>query len=88
VDFASGSGFGVTTNVQGPTSPRYLAGRRITGLLGWVPNAGAQTLGVCIVTYAGTVRVGLRLEAALPEPHTLLDAFERALTELEALTPQ
>lgn len=87
VDFFSGKGIGVTTNVPGPRTARYLAGRRVAGLLGWVPGAGAQTTGVCIVTYAGSVRVGFRLDAGVPDPGALVTAYDQALDALEAVRP-
>ena len=76
VDFFADKAIGVTTNVPGPTMPRYLAGTRISGLLGWVPGSGRQTVGVSIFTYAGTVRVGFKVDAGLlPDPERLVAAF-------------
>jgi WS/DGAT/MGAT family acyltransferase len=83
VNFFSGKAIGVTTNVAGPSTPRYLAGTRIAGLLGWVPGSGRQTLGVSIVTYDRTARVGFKADAAvIPDPELLVDAFEAELDEL------
>jgi len=77
VDFFANKTIGVTTNVAGPRSSRTLAGVPVTGILGWVPGSGRQTLGVCIFTYAGTVRVGFISDAAvIPDPERLLEAFE------------
>lgn len=45
VDFFAGKVIGVTTNVIGPREPRYLAGAEVTGVLGWAPGSGRQTLG-------------------------------------------
>ncbi|MGZ6804655.1 MAG: wax ester/triacylglycerol synthase family O-acyltransferase, partial [Nocardioidaceae bacterium] len=53
VDFFANEASGVTTNVPGPRETRYLAGSRITGLLGWAPESGRQTLGTSIFTYDG-----------------------------------
>ncbi len=73
----------VTTNVPGPREHRYLAGTRIHGLLGWVPGSSDQTLGTCIFTYAGMVRVGFKTDAlAIPDPERILTAFH---DELDAL---
>jgi WS/DGAT/MGAT family acyltransferase len=86
VDFFANKAIGVTTNVAGPTDVRYLAGTKVTGVLGWVPGSGHHTLGVCIFTYAGTVRVGFRVDAArVRNPQRLLTAFEEELGELVAL---
>lgn len=83
VTFFAGKASGVTTNVPGPREDRFLAGCRITGLLGWVPGSGDQTLGTCIFTYAGTVRVGFKTDSrVIPDPERILDAFH---DEIEAL---
>jgi WS/DGAT/MGAT family acyltransferase len=83
VDFFAGKAIGVTTNVIGPTQPRYLAGVEVAGVLGWVPGSGGQTLGVCIFSYAGTVRIGFKVDAAtVPSPEQLVVGFD---AELDAL---
>jgi hypothetical protein len=77
VDFFANKALGVTTNVIGPRSRRYVAGVPVDGVLGWVPGSGSHTVGVCIFTYAGTVRVGVITDAALvPDPERLVAAFE------------
>lgn len=83
VDFFANKAIGVTTNVAGPRSPRTLAGVPLSGVLGWVPGSGRQTLGVCIFTYAGTVRVGFLCDAeVVPDPERLLAAFEDELDHI------
>lgn len=83
VDFFANRATGVTTNVPGPPEPRYLAGTRITSLLGWVPETGDQTLGVCIFSYDGTVQVGFKVDAAcITDPEHLVTAFQDEITEL------
>jgi len=78
----------VTTNVPGPREHRYLAGTRIAGLLGWVPSSTDQTLGTCIFTYAGTVRVGFKADAlAIPDPGRILAGFQAELESLYLLGP-
>ena len=84
VTYFAGKVTGVTTNVPGPREARYLAGTRISGLLGWVPGSGEQALGTCIFTYAGTVRVGFKTDAAvIPDPERILAAFHLELEALE-----
>ena len=86
VDFFANKAIGVTTNVAGPTDERYLAGTKVTGILGWVPGSGRHTVGVCIFTYAGTVRVGFRVDAArVRRPKLLLSAFETEVSDLVEL---
>lgn len=86
VDFFANKAIGVTTNVAGPADVRYLAGTKVTGVLGWVPGSGHHTVGVCIFTYAGSVRVGFRVDAArVRNPQRLLTAFEAELGDLVSL---
>ena len=83
VDFFANKAIGVTTNVAGPRKVRYLAGVPVTGVLGWVPGSGHHTVGFCVFTYAGHVRVGLLAdEGSVSEPETLLEAFEDEVRQL------
>jgi len=86
VDFFADKAIGVTTNVAGPTAVRTLAGVPMSGVLGWVPGSGTHTVGVCIYTYAGNVRVGFMVDAAVvPDPADLLRAFEDEVAGLVVL---
>jgi WS/DGAT/MGAT family acyltransferase len=83
VDFFANKASGVTTNVPGPRGPRYVAGARITSMLGWAPGSGNQTLATCIFTYDGHVHVGFKVDLdAIAHPEELLEAFEG---EIDAL---
>lgn len=87
VDFFSSKAFGVTTNVIGPRTDRYLAGSRVTGVLGWVPGSGRQSVGVCIFTYNRTVRVGFKVDAGIvPDPELLVLGFEQEMADLMHIT--
>lgn len=87
VDFFAGKAIGVTTNVVGPREPRYLAGVELAGILGWVPGSGGQTLGVSIFSYADTVRIGFKVDAAtVPRPDRLVAFFEAELDALRLAT--
>jgi len=71
-DFVANKTVGVLTNVPGPGVPLYLAGTRVTGVLGWVPTASDQWLGICIFSYDGTVSMGITSDAGLmPDPGRL-----------------
>ncbi len=73
----------VLTNVPGPRTPRYMAGRRIRTIMFWVPQSGRVGLGISISSYAGEVRLGIAADARLvPDPERILEAFP---AELEAL---
>ena len=83
VDFFADKAIGVTTNVPGPTEPRYLAGARITRVLAWPPESGDQTVGVSIFSYSDEVHVGFKVDAGLvPDPERLVEAFAAEITEL------
>ena len=86
IDFFAAKAIGVTTNVAGPMTGRYLAGTRITSILGWVPGSGRHTLGVCIFSYDGVVRVGFKADAGVvTEPSGLVDAFDEEMDTLVRL---
>jgi WS/DGAT/MGAT family acyltransferase len=88
VDFFADKATGVTTNVPGPRSPRYVAGTRITGMLGWAPESGHQALGTAIFTYDGSVFVGFKVDLAVVErPEELLAAFVDEVADLCRLAP-
>ncbi len=88
VDFFANKASGVTTNVPGPSGPRYVAGTRITAMLGWAPESGNQTLGTCIFTYDGQVHVGFKVDAGtIPHPEDLVAAFRAEVGALLRLAP-
>ena len=83
VDFFANKASGVTTNVPGPKTARYVAGTRIAAMLGWAPESGNQTLGTAIFTYDDSVFVGFKVDTGvISQPEELLASF---LTEIDAL---
>jgi diacylglycerol O-acyltransferase len=74
---------GLLTNVPGPRAPMALAGTEVTGILGWVPTSGDQSLGLCIFSYNGAVSIGIAADAGLlPDPEVLAQCIERAAYRL------
>lgn len=74
----------ITTNVPGPRAPIALAGHTVDTLLAWVPQSSAVGLGVSILSYAGTVRVGVAADArCVPDPASIADGYARAFRALE-----
>ncbi len=74
---------GVVTNVPGPTETIEFAGREITDVMFWVPQANDQGLGISIFSYDGGVRLGIAADAnVLEDPDELSDAFR---AEIDAL---
>jgi diacylglycerol O-acyltransferase / wax synthase len=73
----------VLTNVPGPREPLFLAGRKADRIMFWVPQSGHLGLGISILSYAGTVMLGVATDERLvPDPERIVDAFK---TEFEAL---
>ena len=76
-EFVANKTVGVLTNVPGPRAPMYLAGTEVTGILGWVPTAADQGLGICIFSYNGTVNIGISSDAKLlPDPDRLAELMK------------
>ncbi len=68
---------GVLTNVPGPRQPLYYAGQEVKNLMFWVPRSGQIGLGISILSYNGSVTVGIASdEGLMPDPEVLLDGFE------------
>ena len=71
------------TNVPGPTRPLYLAGDRLTNFMFWVPAAGSVGMGISILSYAGTVMVGIMTDVGLvPDPTKIAENFNAELREM------
>jgi WS/DGAT/MGAT family acyltransferase len=74
----------VFTNVPGPGKTLWFAGRPIRDLFCWVPQAARLGLGVSILSYDGSVRMGVATDAGLvADPERIIDGFD---AELEALS--
>jgi WS/DGAT/MGAT family acyltransferase len=77
----------VVTNVPGPQFPLYLLGRKLLVCYPAVPLAQGQTLGIALLSYFGTIGVGLLGDAdGMRDLPALAAAIPRALGELVALT--
>lgn len=73
----------VMTNVPGPQKRLFVAGSRIQNIMFWVPQSAHLGLGISIFSYAGEVRMGLAVDAAIaPDPETLVNHFH---DEIEVL---
>jgi diacylglycerol O-acyltransferase / wax synthase len=78
----------VMTNVPGPAERLRFAGRRVDRIMFWVPQAGGIGLGVSLLSYAGSVTVGILGDTALLEdPGELVSRFHDELDVLAALVP-
>ncbi|MCZ7564173.1 MAG: wax ester/triacylglycerol synthase family O-acyltransferase [Burkholderiales bacterium] len=83
VDLLANKASAVMTNVPGPQSPLYLAGRRIDEMMFWVPQSGNIGVGVSILSYNGGVQFGLITDRRLvPDPERIVGRFR---SEFETL---
>ena len=65
-----------------------LAAILAVGVLGWVPGASHQTLGACIFSYNGQVRVGFKADSTvIPDVANLVAALDEEMTDLFAESP-
>jgi len=75
----------LTTNVPGPPEAVTLGGAALRELLVWAPVSGYIGLGVTLISYAGSLFMGVNADARLvEEPAEIVDAFERDLSALIA----
>lgn len=73
----------LVTNVPGPPVPLHFAGEPLDTLLVWAPVSGNVGLGVSILSYAGSVRLGVSADAGVvPAPREIVALFERELAAL------
>lgn len=69
----------VITNVPGPVTALTLAGTTVRDVLFWVPCTGKLALGVSILSYAGSVRLGVAADTAILGGEEGVDRFTAAL---------
>ena len=78
----------VMTNVPGPREPLFLAGQEVKDVMFWVPQSGRLGLGVSILSYNGSVTLGIASDSGMvPRPDDLVDAFDAEFEALLALVP-
>jgi hypothetical protein len=76
IDLLSSKATAVATNVPGPSHPMYLAGKRISRLIFWVPQSGDIGLGISILSYDGQVQFGLIADyKRVPDPALVTTKF-------------
>ena len=77
----------VLTNVPGPRTRLRLAGVPVSRMMFWVPQSGRMGLGISIFSYAGTVTIGILVDAGLvPDPDALVADLRVELDALRAQT--
>lgn len=73
----------VMTNVPGPRTTLAMVGKPIRDIFFWVPQAGRVGIGISIMSYAGSARLGVGTDAGLvPDPEGIVQGFEEELASL------
>lgn len=82
-DLLSSKCSAVMTNVPGPRGPLHMRGNPVSTIMFWVPRAGRVGLGVSIISYNGSVRLGVATDARMaPDPQAIVAGLHE---EFEAL---
>ncbi|WP_255195003.1 wax ester/triacylglycerol synthase family O-acyltransferase [Halorarius litoreus] len=73
----------VVTNVPGPTTSFTFGGKEVSDIFFWVPQSQGIGLGLSILSYNGSVRIGIASDAKLvSEPQRLVDALHAGVDAL------
>ena len=73
----------VVTNVPGPREPLYIDGVRLRDIMSWVPHPARLGLGLSILSYAGKVIVGVRVDEAVSKnPGRFVELFEEEVPSM------
>jgi hypothetical protein len=76
----------VTTNVPGPQTPLYAAGRKMLASYPFVPLQGSMRVGVAIFSYNGNVYFGITGDYdSAPDIDVLAGGIEAGMEELRVL---
>lgn len=71
------------TNVPGPRERITLAGKPLAGLLVWAPVSGRIGVGLSLLSYGGSVTLGVSADKLrVPDPSAIVAAFEDELARL------
>jgi hypothetical protein len=69
--------------VPGPQIQLYLAGSPLREMMAWVPQSGGLGMGISLISYNGSVMMGVTTDAGLvPNPERIIDNIA---LEFEAL---
>ena len=84
VDIFGKKGTAVMTNVPGPRTLLYLAGKPLRRIMFWVPQPGGLGLGISILSYNNDVLVGVATDAGLiPDPEQIVNGFNAEIKSLQ-----
>jgi WS/DGAT/MGAT family acyltransferase len=83
--FASKASF-VLTNVPGPQHTLYFGGKALRRMMFWVPQSGNISTGISLISYDGTVTLGISVdETLIPNPELIIAGFQSEYAEFQQL---
>ncbi len=83
IDFLANKCTSVLSNVPGPQQPVTLGGRKLRAMLFWVPQRADVGIGISLLSFAGSLRMGVFSDVELlADPAELVRCFEQELEEL------
>jgi diacylglycerol O-acyltransferase / wax synthase len=85
VDILSSKSSAVMTNVPGPEEQLHFFGVPLNHVMFWVPRGGTVGLGVAIISYNDTVRLGIATDAKMaPRPRAIVEGLHAEFDALKA----
>lgn len=74
---------GVLSNVPGPRQPLYFTDKKIKNMMFWVPRSGDVAIGISIISYAGSVTLGIATDTRVaPDPERITEYFSEEFARL------
>lgn len=76
IDFLANKCTCVVSNVPGPPSPVYLAGRRVRAMMFWVPQRSGIGIGISMLSFTGELMVGAICDTeVVDDPRLFMECF-------------
>jgi len=83
MNFLSDRSTAVLTNVPGPTQHLFAANKKVHEVMFWVPSNHNIGVGLSILSYAGSIRIGVSTDVNLCDrPQDIVDAFGEEFNRL------
>lgn len=74
----------VISNVPGPQDPLFMGGKRLRGMMFWVPQRADVGIGVSMLSFAGELMIGMICDTALvDDPRVFVECFSDEFRRLK-----
>ncbi len=89
VKFFASKFTGILSNVPGPRQPLYFTDKMIKSMMFWVPRSGDVAIGISIISYAGSVTLGIATDTRVaPDPEKITEYFSEEFSQLLQLAKE